>query len=161
MSAAILNSISRLSAGTESAAHEVFRAACAVTDPQWTQCGSDPAGWRAPPDAAGGLVLWDHEGLLIRCEPAPSDECEAASSAYDGLLRAGCVIGTVRAPYASSGGRMVALCESGRHWYITVGRMLDLHGAYLGATESAIQQADPDATVMTLAVHATRQVVPA
>ena len=132
-------------------AHEVFRAACAVTNPQWTQCGSNPRAWRAPEDAAGGLVLWNHIGEFVRVEPAIEDAEKAraaADAAYEGLLYAGCLIGVVHASYASSGGRMVALCSAYGDYWITVGRCEETPRR--GATEDCIVAADPRCTVYVL-----------
>jgi hypothetical protein len=127
---------------------EVFRAACAVTDPHWTQCGSCPDLWHAPLDAAGGLVLWDEDGSVCRVEPqvgSREDEEDLADRSWNALIQAGAVIGIVRAAYFSSGGRAVALCQSGQRWWVTVSRQEDVPRC--GSTEVCLRAADPQARV--------------
>lgn len=139
-----LHTVTRLSRG---AAFRCFREACqgGGDPPQWTLYGDDPAAWRAPDDAAGGLVLWDQSGTLLRMEPAGAPDL--ADQALWDLRCAGGAWGIVRATYASSGGRMVALCE-GEGWTITVCRMEATPRA--GATERNILAADPAAEVYVL-----------
>lgn len=142
----IVHTMSLLSVSTEAEAYEVFRATCAVTAPTWTQGEKDPATWHAPPDAAGGLILWDETGKLVRVEP-PTEKAEyakyAAEYALDDLRAAGGALGIVRAMYASCGGRVVALCQTTDGWWITVSRShLPIRR---GATEEALLAADPAA----------------
>jgi len=134
------------------APYECFAAACAGggTPPQWTECGPDPLSWEAPPDASGGLVLWYADGTLDRCSPQVWAEGTAGpdGGAYEALLNSGLVRGVVRASYASSGGRMVALCAVGDEWAITIGRMETTPRC--GTSEANILALDPGARVLVL-----------
>jgi hypothetical protein len=84
----LVNSLTILSSCMSQRGYAVFRAACAVTDPVWTQGSDDPATWHAPADAAGGLCLWCDDGELDRVEPSrgsqEADEEAAASPAANG-----------------------------------------------------------------------------
>lgn len=136
-------------------AYDAFRSACegGGTPPSWTQCGPDPRNWIAPSDAAGGLVLWDEDGCVCSAEPLRDGAslAEAAEIAWDGLLSAGAIIGTVRASYASSGGRMVALCRAHGRWIITVSRTDSRPRS--GVSELGILQCDQFAEVLVLGPH--------
>ena len=144
-----IHTASRLS--REVSPYAVFRATCAVTSPQWTEHGDDPDSWRAPHDAAGGLLLWTLDGDPLRAEPPSKYRSldEVALEAYQAMLAAGAVRGIVVASYASSGGRMVALCHSGGEWWITVSRE-DPHPR-VGSTEAVLRRADPDAVTYLMA----------
>lgn len=143
-----LHTLTLLSTPYANEAHKLFRDACSVTDPMWTKCGPNPDNWKAPDDAAGGLILWNSDGGLIRAEPATDDDAAIADRAYSDLLAAGCVIGRVRASYASSGGRMVALCTAYGQWWLTVGRCESVPRS--GATEDVIRYADPKCRIFVI-----------
>ena len=140
-----LSSVSRLSPTANPWGVFSAAAGCASTPPLWTEGSDDPDTWHSPADAAGGLCLWGADGEFIRAEPPAADAAAAHDAAYFGLLDAGAVRGTVSASYASSGGRMVALCQAGGEWYITVARSHPPESAYHGWTEAAILRADADA----------------
>jgi hypothetical protein len=87
----------------------------------WTQLGDFPELWKAPPDAAGGLILWCADGALWRVEPPRSDPEQIAAKALADLQDAAGAAwadwdGTYvpRAAYFSSGGSApVALTGAG------------------------------------------------
>lgn len=94
------------------------------TPPQWTQSGPDPDTWSSPADAAGGLTLWDEDGKPERCEPRCDDLLSTAAGVIEDLRDAGLtedvIPGVIRATYASSGGRMIALVQDGPCWWVVV-----------------------------------------
>jgi len=107
-----------------------FCAACSGggTPPQWTEADpDDPSSWHSPSDAAGGLVLWDAHGRPERAEPVTDDLTTVSDMALQDIADAGLssdvLPGVVRATYASSGGRMVALVEQDDGcWWVAVMR---------------------------------------
>jgi hypothetical protein len=94
------------------------------TPPQWTQSGPDPDTWSSPADAAGGLILWDENGQPERCEPRCDDLLNIAAGVIEDLRDAGLtedvIPGVIRATYASSGGRVIALVQDGPCWWVAV-----------------------------------------
>jgi hypothetical protein len=98
------------------------------TPPQWTEADPDtPSTWHAPVDAAGGLILWAADGIPERAEPPTQDLAAAAERVLGDLADAGLtdsvLPGTVRATYASSGGRMVSLVQQEDGcWWVAVAR---------------------------------------
>jgi len=94
------------------------------TPPQWTQSGPDPDTWSSPVDAAGGLILWDENGQPERAEPPCADLVTVANDVIEDLRDAGLtedvIPGVIRATYASSGGRVIALVQDGPCWWVVV-----------------------------------------
>jgi hypothetical protein len=102
-----------------------FRAACegGGTPPQWTQSGDDPDTWSSPADAAGGLILWGEDGEVARSEPPCDDLVNTAAGVFGDLrdvMTWDVVPGIIRATYASSGGRMIALVQDELCWWVAV-----------------------------------------
>ena len=123
-----------------------FSAACegGGTPPQWTQSGhNDPDNWSSPVDAAGGLLLWDADGEVTRSEPPCEDLINTANAVISDLRDAGMtedvIPGIIRASYASSGGRMVALVQDGPCWWVAVLRSEDT--PRIGASERNMHSA--------------------
>jgi hypothetical protein len=114
------------------------------TPPQWTQSGPDPDTWSSPEDAAGGLILWGENGEAERSEPpCGGDLTKIADGVIDDLRGAGLtedvIPGVVRATYASSGGRMVALVQDDACWWVAVLRTEAIPRA--GASERNMRSA--------------------
>jgi len=141
-----LHSITRL---TDIDPWVAFREACegGGTPPHWTQLGDIPELWKAPPDAAGGLILWSADGSLWRVEPQrESGEALAAKALADLQDAAGAGAawadwdGTYvpRAAYFSCGGRAVLLLDpiDSDQWLVAVFRCEDV--PRIGASEANI-----------------------
>lgn len=133
-----------------------FREACegGGTPPHWTQLGDLPELWRAPPDAAGGLILWCADGALWRVEPPRSDPEQIAAKALADLQDAAGAAwadwdGTYvpRAAYFSSGGRAVLLLDpvASGTWLVAVYRCED--APRRGASEDNITRIAPSCVV--------------
>lgn len=145
-----------------------FRAACegGGTPPYWTQHEDDlPELWRAPADAAGGLILWAADGSLWRVEPQrKSGGEEIASKALADLREAAAATWAdwdgayvPRAAYFSSGGRAVLLLEpvSSDPWLVAVFRCEDYPRR--GASEANITRQSPSCVVE---VMSEREIAP-
>jgi hypothetical protein len=113
------------------------------TPPQWTQSGPDPDTWSSPSDAAGGLILWNEQGEVERVEPPCDYPVYLATGVIDDLRTAGMtedvVPGIIRATYASSGGRVVALVQDEQCWWVAVLRSEELPRS--GASERNMRSA--------------------
>lgn len=131
-----------------------FRAACegGGTPPYWTQHEDDlPELWRAPADAAGGLILWAADGSLWRVEPPQQREkAEETSARALSDLRAAWDWPSdyyARAAYFSSGGRAVLLLDpiGNEPWLVAVYRCEDWPRR--GASEENIVRQSPSCVV--------------
>lgn len=128
-----------------------FREACegGGTPPHWTQLGDLPELWKAPPDAAGGLILWSADGSLWRVEPRRESGEEIAEKALADLRAAWDWPDNyyARAAYFSSGGRAVLLLDpiGSDQWLVAVYRCED--APRRGASEDNITRIAPSCVV--------------